>query len=149
MGVTMVKIQKKKKSSFCIFLNFFLELTTRGNTDKRSPESYKRPLGKCPSKCSPGDACEICRTGSPTLDKLHDNLCGWGQAWQQVPRCSQKIPPFPVSAWCFPIKRWSLCPSPVVRTGSETAETNWIARKWCAVTSKRGINKAWLLWAAI
>lgn len=72
----MVKIQKKKKSSFCIFLNFFLELTTRGNTDKRSPGSYESPLGKCPSKCSPGDACEICRTGSPTLDKLHDNLCG-------------------------------------------------------------------------
>lgn len=49
----MVKIQKKIKSSFRIFLNFFLALPARGNTDKRSPRSYERPLGTCPSKYSP------------------------------------------------------------------------------------------------
>ena len=71
---------------------------------------------------------------------------------ESVTACPQNNPKeFCLRCQCLvpPIKWWSLCHSPVVSTGSVTAQTNRMARKWCAKTSKPGINKAWPFWAAI
>lgn len=78
MEVTMVKIEGKI-SSFCLFLNFFSELTARGNTDQRAPWSYESGQGSVLPSAAPGEACKICQWWSPTLDKLNDHLWGWGE----------------------------------------------------------------------